>query len=55
MTEQVELNSGPERFCINRWQPQLQRDYFIGRNRKGQWLWLYRTAEQRWFVQGIFS
>ena len=55
LTEQVELNSGPERFCINRWQPQLQRDYFIGRNRKGQWLWLYRTAEQRWFVQGIFS
>lgn len=55
LTEQVELNSGPERFCINRWQPQLQRDYFIGRNRKGQWLWLYRTAEQRWFVQGMFS
>ena len=55
LTEQVELNSGPERFCINRWQPQLQRDYFIGRNRQGQWLWLYRTAELRWFVQGMFS
>ena len=55
LTEPVELNSGPERFCINRWQPQLQRDYFIGRNRKGQWLWLYRTAEQRWFVQGMFA
>lgn len=55
LTEEVELNSGPERLCVNRWQPQQQRDYFIGRNRQGQWLWLYRTAEQRWFVQGMFA
>ncbi|HEX5793997.1 MAG TPA: DNA polymerase Y family protein [Rheinheimera sp.] len=55
LTEAVDISSGPERLCLDRWQPAAQRDYFIGRNRQGQWLWLYRTAEQRWFVQGLFS
>lgn len=55
LTEAVEINHGPERLCPNGWVLEAQRDYFIGRNSKGQWLWLYRTAQQQWFVQGIFS
>lgn len=55
LTEPVEITSGPERLCPNGWQLAAQRDYFIGRNRKGQWLWLYRTVSQQWFVHGLFS
>ena len=55
LLENVQINAGPERLCPDPWQLQLQRDYFIARNSKGQWLWVYRTAEQRWFIQGLFS
>ena len=55
LTETVEISHGPERLCPDGWALDAQRDYFIGRNSKGQWLWLYRTAQQQWFVQGIFS
>ena len=55
LAENVQINAGPERLCPDPWQLQLQRDYFIARNSKGQWLWLYRTAEQHWFIQGLFS
>lgn len=55
LTEAVEINHGPERLCPDSWALDTQRDYFIGRNNKGQWLWLYRTAQQQWFVQGLFS
>lgn len=55
LTEPVVITSGPERLCPDGWQLAAQRDYFIGRNPKGQWLWLYRTVSQQWFVHGLFS
>lgn len=55
LTEAVEISSGPERICPDSWQLSSQRDYFIARSKQGQWLWLYRTLEQRWFIQGLFS
>lgn len=53
--EDIEISQGPERLCPNGWALSAQRDYFIGRSAKGQWLWLFRTREQRWYVHGLFS
>ncbi|WP_214000919.1 DNA polymerase Y family protein [Arsukibacterium sp.] len=55
LTEPVTISQGPERICADGWQLAAQRDYYIGRNRQGQWLWLYRNARQQWFVHGWFS
>ncbi|KKO45309.1 protein ImuB [Arsukibacterium ikkense] len=55
LTEAVTISQGPERLCPDGWQLGAQRDYYIGRNRQGQWLWLFRTASQQWFVHGWFS
>lgn len=55
LTETVTINQGPERLCPDGWRLSAQRDYYIGRNQQGQWLWLFRTASQQWFVHGWFS
>ena len=55
LRDNVEISSGPERLCTDAWALDKQRDYFIGRNKQGQWLWLYRNAQQCWYVQGLFS
>lgn len=55
LREEIEISQGPERLCPNGWALSAQRDYFIGRNSKGQWLWLYRTRDQHWYVHGLFS
>ncbi|MBV2128535.1 Y-family DNA polymerase [Arsukibacterium indicum] len=55
LTEAVTINQGPERLCPDGWQLGAQRDYYIGRNQQGQWLWLFRTVSQQWFIHGLFS
>ncbi len=55
LTEAVTINHGPERLCPDGWQLSAQRDYYIGRNQQGQWLWLFRTVNQQWFIHGWFS
>ena len=55
LTEAVTIKQGPERLCPDGWQLSAQRDYYIGRNQQGQWLWLYRTVSQQWFIHGWFS
>lgn len=55
LTVAVTINQGPERLCPDGWQLSAQRDYYIGRNQQGQWLWLYRTVSQQWFIHGWFS
>jgi protein ImuB len=32
----------------------IRRDYFVARNRQGQWAWIFRDA-QGWYLQGVFA
>lgn len=56
LREDVSLMQGPERLNSGWWDNNsVVRDYFIARNRQGQWYWVYRTPQQQWFVHGVFS
>ncbi|GGD77453.1 Y-family DNA polymerase [Lacimicrobium alkaliphilum] len=56
LNEKVSLLHGPERIQTGWWDNQpVHRDYFIARSIQGKWLWVYRTPESQWFIQGIFS
>lgn len=56
LNEKVSLLQGPERIQTGWWDHQaIDRDYFIARNIQGQWLWVYRTRDNQWYVQGLFS
>lgn len=32
----------------------IRRDYFVARNARGQWAWIFRDA-QGWYLQGVFA
>jgi protein ImuB len=50
------LESGPERIESGWWDGQdIGRDYFVGRNERGEALWLYRDRGGQWFVHGVFA
>ncbi len=52
----VRLIHGPERLLTGWWDnDEITRDYFIARSDQGQWLWVFRTPQQQWFVHGQFS
>lgn len=52
----IQLVHGPERLLTGWWDGEpITRDYFIAHNESGQWLWVYRTPQQDWFVHGQFS
>ncbi|GAB3000390.1 Y-family DNA polymerase [Psychrosphaera aestuarii] len=56
LVEEVVIIHGPERILTSWWTDRLiYRDYFIAKNNEGQWLWIYRTSHQDWFVHGWFS
>lgn len=56
LNEKVRLLHGPERIETGWWDNKpVHRDYFIGRCTKGRWLWVYRTPQAQWFIQGVFS
>lgn len=56
LKEKVQIVQGPERLTTGWWDGKpVHRDYFVARSGKGQWLWVFRTEQQRWFVQGLFS
>lgn len=56
LQQQVQLMPGLERIQSHWWQGQAQaRDYLTARSSDGRWLWLYRTAQQQWFVHGVFA
>ena len=53
---EVKLVSGPERIETGWWDSgDVGRDYFVGRNARGEELWLYRDRGGEWFAHGVFS
>ncbi|WP_347329759.1 Y-family DNA polymerase [Marinimicrobium locisalis] len=53
----LEIVYGPERIATGWWDQQPQvRDYYIARNKDGQWCWVFREPQQSgWFMQGYFA
>jgi protein ImuB len=52
----LQLASGPERIEGGWWDGgDIGRDYFVGRNARGEQLWLYRNRNGEWFVHGVFA
>jgi protein ImuB len=53
---ELKLLSGPERIETGWWDGNdIGRDYFVGRNQRGETLWLYRERTGDWFVHGVFA
>ena len=53
---EIRLVSGPERIETGWWDGfEVGRDYFVGRNARGEALWLYRERGGEWFVHGVFA
>jgi protein ImuB len=53
---EITLESGPERIETGWWDSfEIGRDYFVGRNARGEALWLYRERGGQWFVHGVFA
>ncbi|MDZ7867914.1 MAG: hypothetical protein U5L02_01710 [Rheinheimera sp.] len=56
LQQQVQLQPGLERIQSQWWQgPSEARDYLTAQSVDGRWLWIYRTAQQQWFVHGVFA
>lgn len=56
LQDKISIISGPERIDTGWWDNQpVVRDYYIGRSGQGQWLWVFKTPQNLWFVQGLFS
>lgn len=65
--EPLTLVAGPERIEAGWWDlagpaagspaRAVHRDYFVARNGRGQWLWIFRelTAPRGWFLHGLFA
>ena len=65
--EPLTLVTGPERIECGWWDAgspaagsparAVHRDYFVARNTRGQWLWIYRdlAAPRGWFLHGLFA
>jgi protein ImuB len=52
----IALKRGPERIVTGWWDDgQITRDYFIAQDEYGRWLWVFRDAQQQWFIHGQFS
>jgi protein ImuB len=55
---ELRILDGPERIETGWWDGcDVMRDYFVARNDNGSTFWIYRerTAENNWFLHGIFS
>ncbi|MBL4631886.1 MAG: DNA polymerase Y family protein [Paraglaciecola sp.] len=56
LQEKVSIAYGPERIETGWWDAKpITRDYFIARNRQGQWYWIFKTPKGEWYLHGVFS
>ncbi|MBT0586733.1 Y-family DNA polymerase [Alteromonas oceanisediminis] len=56
LSEPSKILTSPERLATGWWDDApVERDYFIAQNPQGQYLWVFRTADNQWFVQGYFA
>jgi protein ImuB len=56
LQQKVSIVHGPERLDTGWWDNhQVTRDYFIAHSEVGQWCWVFRTPNGKWFLHGIFS
>ena len=56
LTQHVSIVHGPERISTGWWDHHpVVRDYFIATSEQGQWFWVFKTPDNKWFLQGIFS
>jgi len=47
---------GPERIETGWWRdPEVRRDYFVLRTRRGSRFWVFRQEEARWYLHGAFD
>jgi len=50
------LTAGPERIEGGWWDGgDVARDYFVGRNDRGERWWVFRDRAGRWFLHGVFA
>jgi len=56
LSESIRIVHGPERIQSAWWTPQpICRDYFVAKNQQQQTLWVFRDAQQNWYVHGLFA
>lgn len=54
----LQLVNGPERLETGWWDEEgIARDYFVARNPRGVYLWIYKDRAQRgeWYLEGVFG
>jgi protein ImuB len=55
LEQKVQVIKGPERIISGWWDnAQICRDYYIGQSKSGQQLWMFKNAEQKWYLHGYF-
>lgn len=56
LTEEVNLKSTIERVTSNWWQgKEIARDYYLAETKSGQWLWVFRRPDKKWFIHGYYG
>jgi len=50
----LQIVAGPERLETGWWDDPVVRDYFVAMNASYEHLWVFRSSEGEWFLQGYF-
>lgn len=55
LAQESRIIYGPRRLQTAWWDTPIFRDYFVAQDELGQYLWIYRDKQKRWFLQGWYS